>query len=88
MPSRTVTVVNDGGLHARPGRVFVKTVLDHKCPVSVRKGDHVADARSMLSLMAVQCGPGDEIEIIVEGDDAERALSNLVRLVEDGLGER
>lgn len=88
MPSRTVTVVNDSGLHARPGRVFVKSVHDHGCRVTVRKGDRSVDARSILALMSMDCGPRDEIEITVEGDDAERTLDDLVRLVEDGLGER
>jgi phosphotransferase system HPr (HPr) family protein len=85
MASRVVTVVNDSGLHARAGRAFVKSVLDHKCAVSVRKGDRVVDARSTVSIMAMDCRPDDQIEIIVEGRDAERTLDQLVRLVEHGL---
>lgn len=88
MPSRTVTLVNDSGLHARAGRVFVKSVLDHKCAVAIRKGDQIVDARSTVSIMSMDCGPQDEIEIIVEGEDAAQTLADLVRLVEDGLGER
>ena len=30
---------------------------------------------------------GDEIEIVCEGPDEEAALSEMVQLVEDGLGE-
>lgn len=85
MVSRVVTVVNDSGLHARAGRAFVKSVLDQKCAVSVRKGDRVFDARSTVSIMSMDCNPDDQIEIIVEGHDAERALAALVRLVEHGL---
>lgn len=80
-----MTVVNDSGLHARAGRAFVKSVLDHECAVSVRKGDCVVDARSTVSIMAMDCNPNDQIEIIVEGRDAERTLDQLVRLVEHGL---
>jgi phosphotransferase system HPr (HPr) family protein len=87
MQSRTVTVVNDSGLHARAGRVFVKSVLDHRCAVTVRKGDRVVDASSTVSLMTIDCGPDDQIEISVHGDNAERTLTDLVRLVESGLGE-
>lgn len=87
MASRVVTVVNDAGLHARAGRAFVKSVLDHECAVSVRKGDRVVDARSTVSIMAMDCRPDDQIEIIVEGHDAERTLDELVRLVEHGLGQ-
>jgi phosphotransferase system HPr (HPr) family protein len=87
MPSRTVTLVNDSGLHARAGRVFVKSVLDHKCAVTVRKGRLSVDARSTLAIMSLDCATDDEIEIIVDGDDAERTLADLVQLVESGLGE-
>jgi len=87
MPSRTVTVVNDSGLHARAGRVFVKSVRDHECAVTVRKGDRVVDARSTISIMTIDCGPDDQIEISAAGDGAEHALAALVMLVESGLGE-
>lgn len=87
MPSRTVTVINDSGLHARAGRVFVKSVRDHKCAVTVRMGDRVVDARSTISLMSIDCGPDDQIEISVDGADAEQTLAALVTLVESGLGE-
>lgn len=87
MPSATVTVINDGGLHARAGRVFVKRVRDHRCAVAIRKGDRVVDATSTMSIMTMDCGPNDEIEIIVDGEHADRALADLVRLVESGLGE-
>lgn len=87
MPSRTVTVVNDGGLHARAGRVFVKRARDHRCAVAIRKGDLVVDATSTAAIMRIDCHPDDEIEIIVDGEHAEQALADLVRLVESGLGE-
>lgn len=85
MASRVVTVVADSGLHARAGRAFVKSVLDQKCPVSVRKGDRVVDARSTLSIMSVDCHPNEQIELIVEGADAERTLADLARVVEHDL---
>lgn len=87
MPSSTVTVVNDSGLHARPARVFVKSVLDHKCAVTVRKGDRVVDAHCAGQLMMLDCEPHDQIEISVDGEGAEQTLAALVTLVESGLGE-
>ncbi|HSJ43899.1 MAG TPA: HPr family phosphocarrier protein [Euzebyales bacterium] len=87
MPSRTVRVVNDSGLHARAGRVFVKSARDQKCAVTVRKGERVVDGRSTISVMTIDCGPDDQIEISADGEDAEHALAALVMLVESGLGE-
>jgi phosphotransferase system HPr-like phosphotransfer protein len=47
----------------------------------------VVDARSTISIMTIDCGPHDQIEISVAGDNAEHALAALVMLVESGLGE-
>lgn len=88
MASMTVRVVNDSGLHARAGRVFVKSVRDRDCAVRVRKGAMTVDASSTMSIMSMACAVDDEIEIIVEGQDVEQPLDDLVRLVESGLGER
>lgn len=88
MASKMVTIVADSGLHARAGRAFVKSVLEHDgCAVSVRKGDLIVDARSAVSIMAMDCSPNDQVEIIVEGGDAERALADLARVVEQDLRE-
>lgn len=90
MPSQTVSLDNASGLHARPARVFSKQAKAFDCDVKVRKtsgnGDPV-NAKSTLSVLTLDCTQGDEIEIITEGESAEEALTTLVDLVKDGLGE-
>ena len=46
-----------------------------------------ANAKSVLSVLGACIKSGDEIEIVCEGPDEEAALSEMVQLVEDGLGE-
>ena len=46
-----------------------------------------ANAKSVLSVLGACIKSGDEINIICEGDDEEEALREMVRIVEDGLGE-
>jgi len=87
MPSRTVTLTNPTGLHARPAKVFAQAAADSGLTVRVRKGDTTVNARSVLSILTLDCHLGDPITIDVDGDGAEAVLDELVTLVESGLGE-
>lgn len=87
MPERTVTLVNETGLHARPAKVFANAASEVDAKVTVSKGDREVNAASVLSVLTLDCHQGDEITIRAEGDGAEEALDRLVALVESGLGE-
>lgn len=87
MPSETVELKNETGLHARPARVFAKAAGDYDGEVKISKDGKSVNAKSTLSVLTLDCHQGDQITIHVEGDGADEALGELVALVEDGLGE-
>lgn len=87
MPSRSVVLENESGLHARPARVFAKKAKTFDCDVRVRKDGDAVNAKSTLSVLTLDCHNGDEIEIITDGDGADEALAELIELVEHGLEE-
>ena len=78
MPERRVTVAIPEGLHARPAALFVKLAGEQPVAVTVRKdgGDPVA-ANSILGVMTLGAGPGDEVVLSADGDGAEVALDAL-----------
>ena len=41
----------------------------------------------MLSVLGACIKKGDEIELICEGEDEEEALREMLRIIEEGLGE-
>lgn len=82
-----MTLVNKSGLHARPAKVFARAAAAQPCEITVRKGEREANAKSVLSVLTLDCLAGDEITIRTEGDGAEQALQELVALVESGMGE-
>ena len=86
---RTLTVVNQRGLHARASAKFVGAVaeLPEGCQVRVAKGENEAAGGSILGLMMLGAAKGDTIDIIVTGNGGEEALNNLCAMVEDGFGE-
>ena len=84
-----VTIVNKRGLHARASAKFVGAVaeLPGSTQVLVAKDGNQAAGGSILGLMMLGAAKGDEVELIVSGENASEALSGLVALVEDGFGE-
>ena len=87
MPRQTITLPNPTGLHARPAKVFAQAAAATGLDVRLSKGASVVNARSVLSVLTLDCHQGDAITIDVEGDGADAALADLVALVESGLGE-
>ena len=87
MPEATVTLMNASGLHARPAKIFARAAAAKAAEVSVEKDGRRVNAKSVLSLLTLDCHQGDEIVISVEGDDAEGTLAGLVALVGAKLGE-
>ncbi|WFL77925.1 HPr family phosphocarrier protein [Altererythrobacter arenosus] len=86
---RSVTIVNQRGLHARASAKFVGAVsaLPESTQVRVAKGSNEAAGGSILGLMMLGAAKGDDIEVIVSGDNAESVLGELVALIDDGFGE-
>ena len=87
--SRTVTIVNQKGLHARASAKFVTFVsrLPEGVKVEVEKDGQLVTGTSIMGLMMLGAAQGSEIIIHVEGDQAELAIEKLVGLVVDGFGE-
>ncbi len=71
---KRVTVTNPEGLHARPAGKLVKLLSGVKSSVTIKYKGKEINAKSVLSVMALGINPGEEIEIIIEGEDAESAL--------------
>jgi phosphocarrier protein HPr len=87
MPEATVTLRNASGLHARPAKIFARAAAAFAADVSVEKDGRRVNAKSVLSLLTLDCHRGDEILISTEGENAEATLAELVALVEAKLGE-
>lgn len=86
---RTVTIVNQRGLHARASAKFVGAVavLPEAVTVTVAKDSNEAAGGSILGLMMLGAARGDSIAITVTGPDQEDILAQLCAMVEDGFGE-
>ena len=84
---RVCLIGNRLGLHARAAARFVKTAAQFDAEISVSRDGARVSGSSILGLMMLAAGPGTEIEVEARGRDAERALTALAGLVDDGFDE-
>ena len=87
MVTRTFTILNSSGFHARPAGLFVKTASRFRSVIKVVSGKQTANGKSILSLMLLGATPGAEITIEARGEDEAEALNALAELVTGRFGE-
>lgn len=87
MVTQKVTVKNLAGLHLKPAGNLCQEAVKFQSSITFIYKKGVANAKSVLSVLAACVKCGDEITLQCEGVDEREALEELVRLFEDGLGE-
>ncbi len=81
---RTLTVVPEDGLHARPAATFVETASNFDAEVTVEAVDGnrpAVSADSMLGVTGLGVRGGDDVRLVAEGPDAEAALDALAEIL-------
>ena len=82
MLSRTVTIQNEQGLHARPADLFVRTAMRFEAKVEVVKGSLRVDGKSILDVLTLGATQNTELTLEATGNDAQAVLDALAELVE------
>jgi len=76
-------VKNKQGLHARPAALFVQVANRFDSNIIVRKGTLTANGKSIMGILMLEVGPGTDIWIEAEGEDAQDAIEVLEKIVLD-----
>ncbi|NKE68268.1 HPr family phosphocarrier protein [Ramlibacter sp. RBP-2] len=87
MSTRTTTISNKLGLHARASAKLTKLAGSFPCQVWISRGERRVNGKSIMGVMMLAAGMGSEITIETEGEREEEAVAALVALVEDKFGE-
>jgi phosphotransferase system HPr (HPr) family protein len=81
---RVVELPGTVDLHARPAADFVRTAMRFSSDMWVAAGEREADAKSLLSILALGAKRGTSLRLRAEGVDAAAALEALAAAV-DGM---
>jgi len=82
---KKVIIKNRLGLHARPAALFVQLANKFESDISIRKETQEINGKSIMGVMMLAAGKGDEVEIKARGKDARKAVEELEKLLMSDL---
>ncbi|MFJ7140711.1 phosphoenolpyruvate--protein phosphotransferase [Pseudomonas protegens] len=86
--SKPLILGNPQGLHARPAALLAQAAKGFAANICLHRRQDSANAKSLVSIMALQTVQGDVLQVSAAGADAERAIQVLVELLVSGCGEK
>ena len=82
MVTRTTTITDPVGIHARPAAKFAQAATASGCSVTIAKqGGNPVPAGSILSIMGLGIKQGDSVVIDVQSADDETVADNLLNIL-------
>lgn len=89
MYSRSTTVANRTGLHARPASDFIAAASKFKSKITIKRvgEDDEANAKSIVMLLSLGLGQGTEVTLTAKGEDEVEAVDTLIDLIDSKFGE-
>lgn len=85
MKSFSYEIKDELGIHARPAGSLVKEAGKYQSDIKIKKGDKIADAKRLFSVMSLAAKMGEEITITAEGTDEEAAITAIELFLKGNL---
>ena len=84
---RSVQIVNEAGIHARPAAEIVKTAARFRSEIMIVKDGLDVNAKSIMGVMMLAAEFGADIVVRASGPDAEQAVGAIEQLIANKFGE-
>ncbi len=84
---KILVINNETGLHARPASQLVKKAGKFESKIEIIVDEKEVNAKSIMGIMSLGLGKGDQITLRAEGEDAEAAVKGLTEFIEVELLE-
>lgn len=82
-----VQVLNKNGIHARPSIIISEVAKKYGSTIFIYSTRGCADCRKPMAIIALKLSKNEYVRIQATGDDAQKAISNLLFLFNDKFGE-
>lgn len=87
MIEKTVTIVNNAGLHTRPAATIVKLASKYKCEFFLNKDGLHINGKSIIGVMTLAAEKGSQIALVFDGEDEEQAAQEIIDYFNRGFDE-
>ncbi len=83
MKQFTYVIEDKNGIHARPAGLLAKKAAEYSSKITLIKDNKQADTRRIMMLMALGIKCGDQVDIVVEGEDEDVAVSEIKKFLNE-----
>lgn len=85
MKEFSYVITDPDGIHARPAGELVKAAKEFDADIMLEKDGRQADAKKIFGVMGLGIKQGNEVRIIADGADEDKAIEALERFVREKL---
>lgn len=82
-----VIIINKLGLHARAAAKFVACTASFSSNIQTGQDGELVDGKSIMSVMMLAACKGTVLDLEIEGEDEQAALTALQTLIDNYFGE-
>jgi phosphocarrier protein len=87
MMSRTITIRNRAGIHARPAALIVQTANQYQSQVFFEKDSNRINGKSIMGIITLGATYNSTLTLITDGDDEQEASEAIAALFENKFEE-
>lgn len=84
MVSKTFTIIDETGIHARPATILVSAASKFNSNITLEYNGKSVNMQSIMGVMSLGIPKGAAINVSAEGSDEEEALSVLEDTLKSG----
>jgi len=81
----TTTVINEYGIHMRPGMQITDIANKFDSDITITAKGQEVNGKSILEVTMLGVTCGDDITIKADGEDEEEAVPAIIQLIDDGF---
>ncbi len=79
---KTILVKSTVGIHASLAAKVVQAASKYNVDITLHYHDKVVDVKSILGLMSLAVPHGENVVIVAQGDQAEKAIDEIASILE------
>lgn len=87
MLRKSIEITNKLGMHARAAAKFVTLAQTFLAEIRVARNGREVNGKSIMGVMMLAAAKGSTIELIIDGEDEEKAMNHLTQLINDRFDE-
>lgn len=78
---REITIQSPEGLHGRPAAQVVKAAGEFECEITISKGPHTVNAKSIMGVLTLAAQQGENLTLQARGTNCQKAIHKLSNLL-------